>query len=162
MDHSQLKTLIGSTLKTLGSRYASKDAMNLVYWTGHVESRYKYIKQLGTGPARSFWQVEPGMTGALDNVENYLQFRPKLAAKCAEATMTSPDVWTSSNQDIWDKILLVNMAAGIVHCRIKYWRSPLPMPGTLKDAARVWKTAYNTAAGKGTESKFIDMVSSLT
>tara|TARA_R110001592_G_scaffold27006_6_gene100566 strand:+ start:898 stop:1386 length:489 start_codon:yes stop_codon:yes gene_type:complete len=162
VNHQQIKTLVRSTLYDLGAKFAKKEAVDLVYQTGYVESRYEYIKQLGTGPARSFWQVEPGMTGALDNVKSYLVFRPKLAAKCADATCTPIDVWIQGDEATWDKILMVNLAAGIVHCRLKYWRSPLPLGNNVEENSRIWKSVYNTSAGKGTTKKYIDMVSSLT
>lgn len=161
MNHQQIKTLISDTLHGMGSKFANQKAIDLVYQTGYVESRYEYIKQLGTGPARSFFQVEPGMTGALDNVQNYLGFRPKLAAKCAEVTGTDIDVWVKGTEEIWDKILMVNIASGIVHCRLKYWRSPLPLGKNVEENARIWKTAYNTILGAGTKKKFIEMVTQL-
>lgn len=162
MNQSQIKTLIKDTLNGMGSKFANPKAIDLVYQTGFVESRYEYIKQLGTGPARSFWQVEPGMTGALDNVASYLKFRPKLAAKCAKVTLTDVDHWINGTEEIWDKILMVNIASGIVHCRLKYWRSPLPLPKDIDQAAKMWKVVYNTSKGAGTIDKFKDMVSSLT
>ena len=161
MNHQQIKTLINDTLHGMGSKFANPKAVDLVYQTGYVESRYEYIKQLGTGPARSFWQVEPGMTGALDNVVSYLGFRPKLAARCAEVTGTDVDAWVNGDEAIWDKILMVNIASGIVHCRLKYWRSPLPLGKNIKENSRIWKTAYNTFLGSGTEKKFIEMVTQL-
>ena len=160
MNHQQIKTLIKDTLVVLGDKYASDDAVNMVFWTGLVESRYEYIKQLGTGPARSFWQVEPET--AVSQVQNYLKYRPKLAFRCAEATMTQPDVWVKGDVDAWDQILLVNMASGIVHCRLKYWRSPMPMAKNVEDASKMWKDIYNTVHGSGSKVKFLEMVSSLT
>jgi len=160
MNHQQIRTLIKDTLNGLGSKYASSDAIDLVFWTGLVESRYEYIKQLGTGPARSWWQIEPDT--AVSQVRNYLKYRPDLAFKCAEVTMTQADVWVKGNKATWDKILLVNIASGIVHCRLKYWRSPLPMSKNIDEAARMWKKVYNTEKGAGTIDKFRDMVGSLT
>jgi len=162
VNRSQIKTLVKDTLNGMGSKFANPKAIDLVYETGYVESRYEYIKQLGTGPARSFWQVEPGMTGALDNVKNYLGFRPKLAARCAEVTKTDIDYWVKGTEQDWDEILLVNIASGIVHCRLKYWRSPLPLGSNAKENSKIWKTAYNTHLGSGTREKYIEMVSSLT
>jgi len=162
VNHHQIKEVIHDTLVGLGDKYADPRAVTLVYHTGYIESRYEYIKQLGSGPARSFWQVEPGMTGAMDNVVNYLKYRPKLAAKCAEVTGTHTDVWLKGNEAEWDKILMVNISAGVVHCRLKYWRSPIPLPQNLEGEARIWKTAYNTDLGDGTIEKYIDIVSSLT
>ncbi|HEB27516.1 MAG TPA: hypothetical protein ENI05_07040, partial [Porticoccus sp.] len=54
-----MQRLIGSVLAGLGDKYASPDAVMLVLRTGAVESEYFYQRQLGEGPARSFWQVEP-------------------------------------------------------------------------------------------------------
>lgn len=162
MNHQQIKTLIKETLQGMGSKFANPKAIDLVFQTGYVESRYEYIKQLGTGPARSFWQVEPGMTGALDAVQNYIGFRPKLATRLAKVTQTDEYAWVSGDEAMWDKILLVNIAAGIVHCRLKYWRSPMPLGSTIEENAKIWKSAYNTHLGSGTESKYIEMVSNLT
>ena len=160
MNHQQIRTLIKDTLNGLGSKYAKPGAIDLVFWTGLVESRYEYIKQLGTGPARSFWQIEPDT--AVSQVRNYLKYRPDLAFKCAEVTVTQPDVWVKGNKATWDKILLVNIASGIEHCRLKYWRSPKPMAKNLDEAAKMWKEVYNTEHGAGTVDKFKKMVSSLT
>ena len=159
MNHDQIKGLIKMVLLGLGKKYANPKAVDLVYWTGYVESRYEYIKQLGTGPARSFWQIEPQT--AMSQVKNYLKFRPKVAFKCAEVTGTQSDIWVKGDKEIWDKILMVNIASGIVHCRLKYWRSPIPLPSDIDEAARIWKTVYNTVHGAGSEQKFKDMVASL-
>ena len=56
---------------------------------------------------------------------------------------------------------MVNIASGIVHCRLKYWRSPLPLGKNIEENARLWKTAYNTVLGSGTEKKYIEMVTQL-
>ena len=64
-----MKELIASTLKGMGRKYASKDAVSLVWATGLVESNYKYIRQI-RGPARGFFQIEPQT--AASAVENYL------------------------------------------------------------------------------------------
>ncbi len=56
ISETQIRSLIKSTLEVLGDKYASEDAVQLCYEVGLVESRYKYIRQLGDGPAKSFWQ----------------------------------------------------------------------------------------------------------
>ena len=55
----QIRSLIERTCSAMGKKFASDDAIDLVLVTGIVESRYKYLRQLGNGPACSFWQVEP-------------------------------------------------------------------------------------------------------
>ena len=53
----QIRSLVEDTCLKMGDKFASKDAVDLVIATGIVESRYEYIRQMGDGPARSFWQV---------------------------------------------------------------------------------------------------------
>tara|TARA_R100001082_G_scaffold96378_2_gene63915 strand:+ start:489 stop:971 length:483 start_codon:yes stop_codon:yes gene_type:complete len=156
MSKEQIKDLIKTTLESLGSKYASNDAINLVFWTGCVESRYEYIKQLGWGPARSFWQVEPNT--AVDNIKSYLKFRKSLKKKCAEITLTDPKIWDSDDTSLWSWVLEHNMAASVIHCRLKYWRSPKRMPDNIDDAAKMWKEVYNSSEGAGTINKFKKLV----
>lgn len=158
MNHDQIRDIIRIILNDLGVKYASEKAVDLVFWTGYVESRYEYLKQIGTGPARSFWQVEPET--AVSQCANYIKYRKALAARCANVTGTILSDWLNPNEERWDKILMVNVAAGIVHCRLKYWRVPKPLPINIFEAAKMWKKYYN-AGGSGTVDKFRDMVGSI-
>ena len=153
---SQMRTLVADTCAKLGSKYASEPAIDLVLATGIVESRYEYIRQLGDGPARSFWQVEP--SSAVDNLIHYLKHRPKLMQKCAEATLVDLKHWQTYDEKLWEDILEKNIAAGIVHARIKYWRVPKRMPTTVEGQADYWKRYYNTEQGKGDPEHFIEVV----
>ena len=153
---TQIKSLIKSTCEKMGEKFASDDAVTLVHETGLVESGYKYLRQLGDGPAKSFWQIEPAT--AIDNLAHYLEHRKSLMGKCSEASMVDLKHWQSYDEYIWSDILEKNIAAGIVHCRIKYWRVPKSMPNTLEGRAGYWKKYYNTDQGKGTEEKYIDTV----
>ena len=72
----QIRSLVEDTCLRMGDKFASKDAVDLVIATGIVESRYEYIRQMGDGPARSFWQVEPA--SAVDNLAHYLKHRKGL------------------------------------------------------------------------------------
>ena len=76
VDSKQVQNLIERILRKMNMY--SPEAVQLVYRTGLVESRYKYLRQLGDGPARSFWQVEPGMPCCMDICINYLRYRKKL------------------------------------------------------------------------------------
>ena len=56
IDSLQMLTVIKQTLKKMGSRYYSHDAMMLIFRTGLVESKYQYIMQKGgDNIARGFW-----------------------------------------------------------------------------------------------------------
>ena len=151
---SQVKSLVRETCKKMGSKFASDDAINLVVATGIVESRYEYLRQMGDGPARSFWQVEPAT--CVDNLAHYLKHRPKLMQKCAEASFVDLKHWQNFEESVLEEILEKNIAAGIVHCRLKYWRVPKKMPNSIEGQADYWKKYYNTEGGKGDPEHFIE------
>ena len=153
---SQMKYLIQSTCGWMGEKFVSDDAVTLVLETGLVESGYKYIRQLGDGPARSFWQVEPAT--AVDNLAHYLKHRKELMGMCADASLVDLKNWQLYEEGLWGNILEKNIAAGIVHCRLKYWRVPKPVPNTLEGRAKQWKKYYNSEQGAGSEEKYIDIV----
>ena len=153
---TQIKSLVKSTCNGMGDKFASDSAVTLITETGLVESRYVYLRQLGDGPARSFWQIEPAT--CIDNLQHYLKHRKSLMAKCAEASMVDLKHWQNYDEKIWEKILEINISAAIVHCRLKYWRVPKRMPNSLEGRASYWKKYYNTDLGKGSEEKYIDMV----
>ena len=151
-----MRSLIESTCSILGDKYSSPEAVELVLATGIVESRYEYIRQMGDGPARSFWQVEPAT--AVDNLAHYLVHRSKLMKKCAEASLVDLKYWQIYDERVWAEILEKNIAAGIIHCRIKYWRVPKRMPNSIEGQADYWKKYYNTEGGAGDPEHFVESV----
>jgi hypothetical protein len=156
---SQMRSLVKATCSKMGEKYASDDAVELILATGIVESRYEYIRQMGDGPARSFWQVEPAT--CVDNLAHYLKHRPELMRKCAEASMVDLKHWQNYDERVWAEILEKNIAAGIVHCRLKYWRVPKKMPSSVEGQAAYWKKYYNSEGGKGDPEHFVESVKKL-
>ena len=150
-----MKELIASTLKGMGRKYASKDAVSLVWATGLVESNYKYIRQI-RGPARGFFQIEPQT--AASAVENYFRYRKQLTTRSSLVSNTPGSLWGSTDQERWDSVLESNIIAGIIHCRIKYWRAPEKMPSSIDGYAKYWKRHYNTIKGKGEVEGFLRKV----
>ena len=63
---------------------------------------------------------------------------------------------TSMSDDDLKDFLWGNITAGIVFCRLKYWRVPKRMPNTVEGQANYWKKYYNTEGGKGDPEHFID------
>ena len=151
---TQIKSLIKSTCNGLGEKFASDSAVTLILETGMVESRYIYLRQLGDGPARSFWQIEPAT--CIDNLQHYLKHRKNLMGKCAKASLVDLKYWQMFDEDLWAEILEKNIAAGIIHCRLKYWRVPKKMPNTIEEQAIYWKKYYNTEGGAGDPQHFIE------
>ena len=156
---SQMRSLVKATCSKMGEKYASDDAVELILATGIVESRYEYIRQMGDGPARSFWQVEPAT--CVDNLMHYLKHRPELMRKCAEASLVDVKHWQNYDERVWAEILEKNIAAGIVHCRLKYWRVPKKMPSTIEGQAAYWKKYYNSEGGKGDPEHFVESAKKL-
>ncbi len=152
----QIEGLISETLNALGSKYANPMAVELVLATGLVESRYKYLKQIGSEIARSYWQIEG--TTAKDTVDSYLVYRKKLASRCAEVSQTPVDLWLKGTKEEWEEILTYNMRCAIIVCRLKYWRDKTPLPKNTQEMAQVWKKVYNTEGGAGTVPHFLEIV----
>jgi len=155
IDNKQIKSLIKDVCVQLGDKYAKQEAIDMVYATGLVESKYKYIEQIGDGPARSFWQVEPET--AVDNCRNFISKRPDLLQACADTLGIDPYYFIDATIDDWDWILRTNIAAGILHCRIKYWRIPEPIEKGKEALAKYWKKHYNTEQGAGTVEHFLEL-----
>ena len=154
MNHSQIREVIKHTLNKMDMW--SEDAEELVFLTGLVESGYEYISQIGSGIARSFWQVEAPT--AKDSIDNYLSYRIDKLEKMSVIMNISPKRLLKLSYDDIKHILWTNMVAGIVFCRLKYWRVPKPIPKDLEGKAKYWKEHYNTELGAGTVSHFLEMV----
>jgi hypothetical protein len=151
----QIRGMISSILKKMGMY--SEEAENLIFGTGLIESNYDYVRQWNDGVARSWWQIEPGMTGAKDTLENYLKYRQKLMWKCVHIAQVPSTAFlpTAQEEDIAD-LLEYNIAYAIIMCRLKYRRVPKKLPNTIEGMADYWKQYYNTSLGKGKPSEFIE------
>ena len=156
IDASQMREVITDTLNALGSKYADPKAIELIYNTGLVESKYVYLKQI-KGPARGVFQMEPFT--AIDICTNYLKYRDALMKKVAEVCMLDWKYFLKPNEDDWQNILTSNLLAQVCMTRMHYRRVPKPLPRTLEDQAIYWKSFYNTHKGKGTPQHFAEIVS---
>ena len=155
VNNKQIKSLIKDVCVQMGEKYAKQEALDIVYATGLVESKYQYIEQIGKGPARSFWQVEPST--AVDNCKNFISSRPDLLQASADILGIDPYYFIDANADDWDWILRTNISAGILHCRIKYWRIPEPIKEGKEELGKYWKKHYNTEEGAGSVEHFLEL-----
>lgn len=156
VDQGQMRGLITDVLNKMGEKYADPKAIDLVYNTGLVESKFVYLEQI-QGPARGFMQCEP--FSAVDICTNYLKYRESLMKLVAAVCMLDWKYFLTPKEEDWQYILTTNLAAQIVFCRLHYRRVPKPLPRTLEDQALYWKKYYNTAKGKGTPEHFAEIVS---
>jgi hypothetical protein len=116
----------------------SPAAEALVLGTAIHESGLKYLRQVGGGPGRSFYQIEPATHA--DVWANYLQHWPPLAQAVSILAATRTD----------DE-LEINLAYATAICRLLYRRAapPLPAADDIDGLAAYWKAHYNTLLGKG-------------
>lgn len=124
----------------------SREAEEIVLATAAQESGLTYIRQLGGGPARGLWQIEPAT--AQDIWDNYLDHRPQLAGAVRRFMVPGVD---AAEQ------LIGNLYYGAAMCRVFYRRLPdaLPPAEDVRGMAELWKRRYNTALGKGTVEEFV-------
>ena len=123
----------------------SEAAENLVWVTGIAESRLQHIKQIGAGPALSWWQIEPATSDWL--WFDYLQRRADLRDRVEDlAASAFPIV----DQLAW------NQGLACALCRVRYWTVPerLPDADDADGMGAYWKSHYNSAGGAGDASKF--------
>ena len=146
-DHFVVVAYVLDTMQQYEPRIKfTEDAALLVARTAYPESGLKYWKQIGGGPGRSFWQVEPAT--AYDLYDRYV-LRKDLQAALNEVAGGPVD---KSNLIA---MLELNRAVGAFFCRLKYRDDPDPIPSGLVAQAHYWKRVYNTRLGAGKPEDFI-------
>ena len=141
------------TLQKFDMGARSLEAEWLLTGTAIQESRLKYRKQIGGGPALGLFQMEPDTHH--DIWKNYLAHRIDLATRIRREFL---DGKFPCDQDLVDNDLYATAM-----CRVHYMRVPKPIPlyGTYdhndpRGIAEYWKKYYNTPLGAGTAEEFIE------
>lgn len=145
MDIRQFRDYIAvPALERIGAY--SRSAEQLVMGTGLAESGLFFIQQIGRGPARGFFQMEPATHD--DIWANYLRRRLDLLNNLKGLLIRDMDLHEQ---------LQGNLFYTAAMCRIHYMRfpEPLPAPGDWPGFAAYWKKYYNTPAGAGTIEGFL-------
>ncbi|MBP2301291.1 hypothetical protein [Azospirillum picis] len=131
---------------------ASDASVELLLGTIAQESGFRALDQITgpadrtIGPAYGLYQIEPA---TLDDLhDNFLRFRPTLAARLAGLAAS----WPSPAMQ-----LATNLAYATAVARLLYYRSPvrLAAPGDVEGHARTWKQVFNTPKGKGRPEDFV-------
>lgn len=124
----------------------SREAEQLVMGTALAESKIFFLQQVGRGPARGIFQMEPITHD--DIWKNFLSRRAGLMNDLKGLIMR--------DMDLHDQ-LRGNLFYAAAMCRIHYlrFREPLPAPGDWPGMAAYWKRYYNTPAGAGTVEGFL-------
>jgi len=124
----------------------AKAASQLLLGTAIQESNLHYRRQLGDGPARGLFQMEPATHN--DIWTNYLAYQAGLAAKVRgflDGAAQSADALETNDR----------YAAAMA--RVHYRRVPAALPpvGDINAMGAYWKQYYNTPAGHGTAAQFV-------
>jgi hypothetical protein len=104
------------------------------------------MKQLGSGPAVGFFQMEPRTHD--DIWKNYLRAKPDLAQRVAQLSHV-----------VNAQSMSTDLLYAAAMCRVHYLRVPhrLPAEGDIQGQARYWKLFYNTNYGSGTEEEYLEV-----
>jgi hypothetical protein len=138
-------------LTTLGLDEDLTAATELLLGTALQESNLVHRVQLGGGPARGLFQMEPNTHD--DIWANFLKFRPALAEKIGPfLDGAAPNSQLLTNNDKY--------AAAMA--RIQYHRmgrvvgkAAIPERGDIPGMADYWKKFYNTERGAGSRAQFV-------
>lgn len=135
--------------------HADIDECALMLGTMAVESAFQFREQLGGGPARGIFQMEPAT--AQDIFEHYLQYH-------MDHFQGLLNTWFNLSFQAYfiptipelDYHLSTNDVFACAMARLQYVRFPEPIPDSISGYARYWKKYYNTPEGAGTLERFRD------
>jgi hypothetical protein len=150
-----LRDVVEPALELLGLNDAASRA--LLMGTAAVESELKHVRQLGGGPARGYFQMEPDT--ALDLLrwlERPAQSRYLQAIFDHHPPAHRPGflaMYPNVNKTLVDDPIFAAMLARL---RYRWIPTPLPDASDVAGMAKYWKRHYNTRRGKGTVEKFVE------
>lgn len=124
--------LIAQACARLPKKMTSQEATGLLLTIGLQESEFRYRRQLGNGPAASFWQMERG--GGIKGVLTHPATRAYAISACHEDdTMpTTEGVWTRMQEREGDVL-------SCIFARLLLWSSPHALPSAEKrDDEKAW------------------------
>ena len=122
-------------LALLPSKMNTPQALVMILAIGGQESRFETRKQLGNGPARSYWQFE--QAGGVKGVINHAA-TAELANKVCSlrgVACTPADVWRAMETDD---------VLGAAFTRLLLWTDPKPLPqlGNQESAWDLYKRTW--------------------
>ena len=149
----EVVNIIYVVIKKLRGR-VSDEELELMVGTAATESRLYQRVQIGGGPARGVFQMEPDT--ATDLYINYLSRKPDLYSKMMDIVfgLGNAPFFVPEPHDI-DRLLTLCDDYAALLTRFGYLRRKPPIPTTLEGQARYYKRWHNTEAGAGSPEKYI-------
>ncbi len=138
--------IIRPALKLVG--LFSESAENLLLGTALAESGLNVVKQIGGGPALSFFQLEDE---TITDCIRYLNRQDKRRLKARILSACYLEIFPQNESVTW------NLRYATLLARVKYWMqpSPLPSPNDAIAHGEYWKKFFNSEDGKGTVEHFV-------
>lgn len=126
----------------------SQAAENLLVGTHLQEAGDGALVQIGGGPARGIYQIEPATRA--DVHTNFLASRLVLRLRTQTLMASHPSP---------DEQLATNLSYATAIARLIYYRAPDPLPGPddIDGLAAYYKRWYNTAGGAGSAANFASL-----
>lgn len=145
---TQFSNLIGRVITA--QELFSPVALNLLLGTAAVESAFgTYLVQIGGGPARGVFQMEPATEK--DIWKNYL-YMGRVEKRAAIYNISSVRSYANNGALEW------NIAYGICMSRLHYRRiaEPFPAADDVEGLGWYWDVHYNRNPLKGTVKQFVE------
>lgn len=138
---------VAPALAALPAPLNTLSAQQGVLGIGLKESGYTYLKQLGSGPALGFWQMEPATHD--DMWTNFIRYRPDMQKSLSALAGGQPSA----------QALVTSPVYAAAMCRVHLFRQPdaLPSAGDAAAWAAYWKQHYNTLGGAGMAEQAIPL-----
>lgn len=145
---------IDEVVEAIGGGNAAK---RLLLGTAMAESGCEHTTQIGGGPARGYWQMEPDT--ARDIYRRFLLTSPQRQQirNQIDALRAFVGSFTSLGGEYYiGGEIGVNTRLACALARVRYMYDPDPIPTTTEDQAVYWKRVYNTEAGAGTVEEYVE------
>ena len=136
-------TFVKTVLEQAGLPASPAVVQLLVMIAAHESGGFRYVKQMGEGPARGLLQMEPV---GLAEVVRYYRLRQNKFAQIKGLDQVTVDQ------------LVFDSALAVVCARIFFMAEPeaLPAADDIDALAQYAKKHWNTAAGKATANDYAD------
>jgi len=128
--------------------------MKLMIGTSSTESNFTLRDQLGGGPAKGLFQMEPNTAKSIYN--DFLKFRPKTYSKLMEIVfkLGSAPFFIPTDDELKHLLRWYDDYAFVME-RLRYLWIRAAIPEDLTEIAKYYKLWYNTPQGKGSPEKFL-------
>lgn len=124
-------------------------AEELLLGTAVQESlNFTYRRQMGNGPARGYYQMEPATHD--DIWDNYLKYNPAKAGLVASFLSSAT---ANKHSELESNDEYATAMARMHYMRV---REALPQQGDVQAQANYWKQYYNTPLGKGKPAEYVE------